>query len=147
MFQHLLVPTDGSELSDRVVHKAVEFSRETGAGITFLFVQPNLESLLFGDAALLHTLAPSLLPDAVKRQTEEIMEKAAKIAEAGGVRHACASVVAEEPYSGIICAAQTRGCDAIFMASHGRRGVQGLLIGSQTLKVLTHSKLPVLVFR
>ena len=82
-----------------------------------------------------------------EKQAQEILSRATKLADAAGVSNAAVSVVSDIPYVSIIEAASNAGCDLIFMSAHGRRGFSGLLLGSETQKVLTHSKIPVLVYR
>lgn len=147
MFRHMLVPTDGSELSDQAVTKAVSLAKETGARITFFFASPDVESSVYGEAALLRTLDPQLLAQALDVRAQEVLERARNSARKAGVASESVCRVADEPYEAIIAAAEESDCDLILMASHGRRGVKGLLLGSQTQKVLTHSKFPVLVYR
>lgn len=147
MFRHLLVPTDGSELSEQAIGKAVSFANEAKARITFFFAVPDMESSVYGEAALVRTLDPQLLDQVLNERAREILTRAEAAAEVAGVPSISACAVAAEPYEAIIAAAARHDCDLILMASHGRRGVKGLLLGSQTQKVLTHSKIPVLVYR
>lgn len=147
MFRHLLVPTDGSELSDQAVRKAVSFAKEARARITFFFATPDAESSVYGEAALLRSLSPELLDKAIGERAQEILARAQSTAQAAGITSESLCAVSDEPYEAIIGAALEHGCDLILMASHGHRGVKGLLLGSQTQKVLTHSKIPVLVYR
>ena len=148
MFRHILVPTDGSELSNQAVQRAISFAKESGAKITFFFARPNTAASIYGETALLRSIDPALLEKTVHQEAKELLAKVESLAKASGVE--CDSVSAAtntEPYEGIINAAKDKGCDLILMASHGHRGIKGLLLGSQTQKVLTHSKLPVLVYR
>lgn len=147
MFRHLLVPTDGSELSAQAVSKAVAFASETKARLTFFFAVPNMDSSLYGEASLMRALDPELLDQRVNEQARSVLGGAEILAKGAGVPSASACAIADEPYEGILAAAIQHGCDMILMASHGRKGVKGLLLGSQTQKVLTHSKIPVLVYR
>lgn len=147
MFRHLLVPTDGSPLSDEAVTRAVSFARETGARITFFFASRDVDASVYGEAALLRSLDPILLNRAMEEEARAILNRCLEAARAAGVSAASATTVADEPFEAIIATALERGCDLILMASHGRRGVKGLLLGSQTQKVLTHSRIPVLVYR
>jgi len=144
MFKHILIPTDGSELALEAVKAGIEFARETGARITFVTV-----TLPFPNSAL-SGFAPQLkgvYEEGTQRMAEERLAKAIELARAAGVPHDTRAMHGTAPYQCIVQAAQEAGCDAIFMASHGRRGVSGLLLGSETQKVLTHSKLPVIVYR
>ena len=151
MFRHLLVPTDGSDLSDCTIRRAVSFARETGATITFLHVLANLamppQASLYGDPVLLDPAVVERFGQAERAYATALLERARGMAEEAGVR--CDTAVGEHPvvYEAIIEAASRHGCDLIFMASHGRRGLAGLLLGSETQRVLTHTDLPVLVFR
>lgn len=147
MFKHFLVPTDGSELSERAVQKAVAMARETGARLTFFFAHPDQESSVYGEAALLRALDPQALQEEMDRRAQGVLTHARDLAESSGVASQSVTAVSDEPYAAIIAAAEAHDCDLILMASHGHRGVKGLLLGSQTQKVLTHSKFPVLVLR
>lgn len=148
VFRHILVPTDGSPLSDVAVKNAVALARDANAQITFFFAEPDeAASLLDSDAALLRTIDPQLLASTINRHIQEVLGKAQAVAEAEGVSSDVSSAVSNEPYEAIIAAAEKNNCDLILMASLGHRGVKSLLLGSQTQKVLVHSKIPVLVYR
>jgi nucleotide-binding universal stress UspA family protein len=145
MYGHLLVPTDGSPLSDYAVEQALAFARALGARVTvFTVIEP------------FHVIA--YLPEQVaetrdaydrhaRQEAEHRLAKAAEKAKAAGVEHATLAISADDPHEAIIAAARDSGCDLIAMASHGRRGVKALVLGSVTAKVLMHSELPVLVYR
>ncbi|MBP9655086.1 MAG: universal stress protein [Rhodocyclaceae bacterium] len=147
MFKHILVPTDGSALSTDTVKKAVEFARETGARITFFYSKPDYPVAFYGEGALIDPTTPEKFAEMAEKQSREILAAAQALAAAAGVGSAVATTTSDVPYEAIIGAATGNGCDLIFMASHGRRGLSGLLLGSETQKVLTHSKVPVLVYR
>lgn len=148
MFTHLLVPTDGSELSDKAVQSSISLAKAAKSKITFFFARPNTAASLYGETALLRTIDPALLNKAVLENANEILAKAESMAKEAGVECNSLSTASNgEPYEGIIAAANDNGCDLILMASHGYRGVKALLIGSQTQKVLTYSTIPVLVYR
>lgn len=147
MFKHILVPTDGSELSADTVSKAVNFARETGAKITFFYAKPDYPVAFYGEGALIDPTTPEKFAAMADKQAQDILSAAQKVAAAAGVPCAGDSSTSDVPYEAIIAAATDKGCDLIFMASHGRRGLSGLLLGSETQKVLTHSKTPVLVYR
>lgn len=147
MFKHILVPTDGSALSESTVARAVSFAKEAGARITFFYAQPDFPMPIYGEGALIDPTTPEQFSKSAAAEAEAILAKAKGAAEAAGVAADCDTTVNEVPYEAIIDAADRHGCDLIFMASHGRRGIAGLLLGSETQKVLTHSKTPVLVFR
>ncbi len=147
MFKHILVPTDGSALSESATSRAVTFARETGARITFFYSQPDFPMPIYGEGALIDPTTPEQFARSAAAEAQSILAKAKAIADADGVVAATDTTVNEVPYQAVIDAADRHGCDLIFMASHGRRGIAGLLLGSETQKVLTHSKTPVLVYR
>jgi nucleotide-binding universal stress UspA family protein len=145
MFKHILLPTDGSELSEAAIQKGIQFAKSINAEVTGFHV--ILPFHVF-------TIQTEMLEDTKKQyeseskvHAEQFLGVIKKAAEKAGVRCDTDYVTSNHPYEMIIQAAEKKGCDLIMMASHGRRGVQGLLIGSETQKVLTHTKIPVLVFR
>ena len=147
MFKHILVPTDGSPLSSDTAKRAVAFARETGAKLTFFFAKPDYPVAFYGEGALIDPTTPDKFAEMAAQQAAEILAVHQAAATAEGVVSATLSSVSDTPYEAIIAAAEEAGADLIFMASHGRRGLSGLLLGSETQKVLTHSKIPVLVYR
>ncbi|MBL8446955.1 MAG: universal stress protein [Zoogloeaceae bacterium] len=147
MFKHLLVPTDGSDLSQNTVLRAASFAKEAGAKITFFYAQPDFPMPIYGEGALIDPTTPEQFAKASAQEAAAILGKAKSVADAAGVLAATDTEVNEVPYEAIIHAAGRHGCDLIFMASHGRRGLASLLLGSETQKVLTHSSIPVLVYR
>lgn len=147
MFKHILVPTDGSELSRATAKRAVSFAKEAGARITVFFAKPEYPIAYFGEGALIDPTTPEKFAELANEQAAEYLGEVERECEALGVPCATTSATSDIPYEAIIEAAENAGCDLIFMASHGRRGISGLLLGSETNKVLTHSKIPVLVYR
>ena len=147
MFKHILVPTDGSELSNETVASAVQFATETKASITFLYVRPDYPVAYFGEGALVDPTTPESFSEMTEKMAQEILDRSSAVAKASGVSCATRSQINDLPYEAIIETATEKGCDLIYMASHGRRGLVGLLLGSETQKVLTHSTIPVLVYR
>jgi nucleotide-binding universal stress UspA family protein len=145
MFKHILLPTDGSPLSEEAMRKGIQFAKTINAKVTGFCVIPKLRYFSYDS-----DIGPEFQKQAEAAVRAEVnknllaIEKAAKEA---GVPCETAQQTSDQPYEAIIEAAQKKECDLIIMASHGRRGVQGLLLGSETQKVLTHSKIPVLVFR
>ncbi len=144
MFKKILLPTDGSELSDKAIAGAMEMAAKLGAavhGITV--VEPYSYSSL-------SEYRPESFDDYEARIDKAARERLARVdaaARAAGVAVSTAVVKSFSPYEAIIDACSKAGCDAIFMASHGRRGLNALLLGSETQKVLTHSTVPVMVYR
>ncbi len=147
MFKHILVPTDGSELSRKTVERAIDFASECGARITFFFAQQDYPMPMYGEGALLVPVSPDQFVEATRAEADRILSESKAYAAGKGVAAETETSVSDVPYEAIISAAKKRGCDMIFMASHGRKGVAGFLLGSETQKVLTHSDIPVLVYR
>lgn len=147
MFKHILVPTDGSELSLQTARRAVTFAREAGARVTAFFAKPEYPVAYFGEGALIDPSTPEQFAQLSDAQAKQFLGEVAKMCSEAGVSCDTASETSDVPYEAIIAAAEKAGCDLIFMASHGRRGFAGFLLGSETNKVLTHSKIPVLVYR
>lgn len=151
MFRHLLVPTDGSDLAEQALRRAVDLARESGARLTVLHVRERLllspQGSLFGDAGGFDPELLERLRQAEQEHAEAVLDRARQLAADAGV--ACTLVLSEQTpiHAAILETAASQGCDLVFMASHGRRGLAGLLLGSETQRVLTHSELPVLVFR
>jgi nucleotide-binding universal stress UspA family protein len=145
MFKHVLIPTDGSSFSESTVKNGIKLAKEMNAKVTGLHVTAPFHVLTADSKALTDTRAE--YESRSKAAAKEVIAAFDKVAKSEGVSCDSAFVAAEHPYEAIISAARDNGCDLILMASHGRRGVQGLLIGSETQKVLTHSKIPVLVYR
>lgn len=145
MFKHLLLPTDGSQLSEAAIQKGVQFAKSINAKVTGFYVMPEFHVFTYR-TEMLEDTKEEFAKDcrAHADQFLAVIEKAAK---AAGVACDTALATSDHTYEAIIKAAEEKSCDLIMMASHGRRGVQGLLLGSETHKVLTHSKIPVLVYR
>ena len=147
MFKHIFIPTDGSELSRATARRAVSFAREAGARVTIFYARPEYPIAYFGEGALIDPTTPEKFAEMTEQQAREYLTEVESWCSEAGVPCATATAVSDIPYEAIIEAAEKSGCDLIFMASHGRRGISGLLLGSETNKVLTHSKIPVLVYR
>jgi nucleotide-binding universal stress UspA family protein len=145
MYKHILIPTDGSELAANAVDHGIAFAKSIGAKITALTTTEPFH-LFSTDPKMLSDTAP-IYKEHATEFAAKTLDAVAKAAKAAGV--ACETVHFEEgfPYEGIIKTANSKGCDLIVMASHGRRGVSAVILGSETVKVLTHSKIPVLVYR
>ncbi|MFC5300719.1 universal stress protein [Azospira restricta] len=147
MFKHILVPTDGSELSQETVRRAVAFAKEAGARITAFYAKPEYPVTYYGEGALIDPTTPEKFAELADTQAQQVLGFVEQACAAAGVDCAKLALTSDIPYEAIIQAAEQSGCDLIFMASHGRRGISGLLLGSETNKVLTHSQIPVLVYR
>lgn len=147
MFKHILVPTDGSERSSACVERAISFAREAGAHITFFCAEQPFPTMYYGMGAIIDPHTPARFREEGDSVANDILDSAIALARAGGVESTKLTLNSAEPYAAIIEAADKNACDLIFMASHGRRGISALLLGSETQKVLAYSKIPVLVHR
>jgi nucleotide-binding universal stress UspA family protein len=147
VFKHILIPCDGSELSNRVVDKAIEFAGEINARVTGFYAQPEYSVPYYEGGIPIDAMTPESFTTLTESQAKSILDAFAGKAGAANVVHEVYTAVNDSPFEAIIDAANAKGCDLIFMASHGRRGIAGLLMGSETHKVLTHTTIPVLVYR
>jgi nucleotide-binding universal stress UspA family protein len=146
MFKNILIPTDGSEQSQRAVQYGIDIARLHGSRITGIHVIPDYHLLIAYEGAF----------DPVTEERIEEEAKARADTYLGFVRNACAECgihcttlceTSDHPYDAILRAAESNACDLIVMTSHGRKGLAAVLLGSETRKVLTHAKVPVLVVR
>ena len=145
MFKHILIPTDGSVTADKAVKAGIAFAKETGAKVTGYFGLEDINLYHVGRHA---TKAMTVEFERRGREAaDECLAKMGKSAAAAGVKFEALVTKCDEPHEGIIEAAKAQKCDIIFMASHGRRGMTGVILGSVANRVLTHSKIPVLIFR
>lgn len=133
MYKHILIPTDGSQVARDAIPRAVALAKVLGAKVTGITV--TVPSEVFADTT-------RMLADA-----EKYLGEVRDAASAAGVSCSIIRAEHEQPYQAIIDAAKNNGCDLIVMASHGRHGVSALVLGSETVKVLTHCTVPVLVYR
>jgi nucleotide-binding universal stress UspA family protein len=146
MFKNILLPTDGSSLSEQAIKSGVAFAKEIRAKVTGFYAQPHFYHLVFEDWPT-NVLSQEQYERIADEQAKKYLAVIERTAKAAGVPCECLSVTSEAPSEAVVKTAQDKGCDLIFMASHGRRGIRGLLLGSETTKVLTHCKIPVLVYR
>jgi nucleotide-binding universal stress UspA family protein len=145
MYKRILIPTDGSEASQRAILAAVDFARETGAEVVGLTVTPEFH-VLSTDSQMLED-TPEQFAAASASRAARLLADIENAARDAGVACRTEHAVEDDPWAAIVAAAERLGCDLIAMASHGRHGLKGLLLGSETQKVLVHSTLPVLVHR
>jgi nucleotide-binding universal stress UspA family protein len=145
MYKNILIPTDGSELAGKAVQHGLTLAKTIGAKVTTVTVSKPFR---------VFTLEMGMVEDTSADYKKRIQENGAKIlgavaaeAKTAGVASETVQVEHEHPYQAIIDTAKMKGCDLIVMASHGRRGIAAFVLGSETVKVLTHSKIPVLVHR
>ena len=149
MFKHILVPTDGSALSDRAVEAAIKLAKLAGARITaFHAVEPYpLQGAYAAEASGVPELRPEVFAQRNEEYAKRVLDAVAGAAVAANVQCATDYVTSRSAFEAIVEKARKENCDLIVMASHGRRGLEGFLLGSETQKVLTHSSIPVLVYR
>ena len=145
MFKNILIASDGSELAAKAVGQGIVFAKEIGAKITAVTVTEPFNALSLAPRELEYT--PIEYKNYAEAYAEEVLSTVSAKANSAGVACDVLHVEQEQVYQAIIDAAEARRCDLIVMASHGRRGVSAVVLGSQTVKVLTHSKIPVLVYR
>ena len=145
MYRNILIPTDGSELAGKAVEHGIVLAKRIGASTTALTVLPPFH-MFTTDAQMLED-TPAQYKTRMQAHAEKTLSSVAQAAQAAGVTCEIVHVEHEHPYRAIIDTAGSKGCDLIVMASHGRHGISALVLGSETVKVLTHSKLPVLVHR
>jgi nucleotide-binding universal stress UspA family protein len=145
MFKHILLPTDGSPLSEAAVEKGIDFAKSIDARITGLCVLPK-EYPSYYEAEIPGGFMDKAAAEC-KANAKVHLAALTRVAQNEGVTCDVVMETSDQPYEAIVNLAEQKGCDLIMMASHGRRGVGALLLGSETQKVLTHSKIPVLVYR
>ena len=145
MYTNILIATDGSELAGKAVEHGVALAKRIGAKATALTVLPPFHTLTTDTQMIEDT--PARFKARMQENAGKTLAAVAVAAQAAGVACATVQVEHEHPYRAIIDTAQSKGCDLIVMASHGRRGISALVLGSETVKVLTHCKIPVLVHR
>lgn len=147
MFKHILVPTDGSEFSQAATRQAVSFAKGVGARITALYVKPSHPVHYFVEGVEFNLPSPSRYDELDEQEAQRILGFVDGLCQEAGVECKKQTLTSDVVHDAIIDVASKGGCDLICMASHGRRGFSALLLGSETTKVLTHSKIPVLVLR
>ena len=147
MFKHILIPTDGSEVSRKAVVAGIGLAKAVGAKVTAFYAAPSATPIVYKHFLPVGYMTPQKHAQAIKRAAAHYLEAAAKAAAAAGVACDTISQTSDFPADAILAAAAKRKCDLIYMASHGYRGVKAVLLGSETQKVLAHAKIPVLVHR
>lgn len=145
MYKKILIPTDGSELAEKAVQHGITLAKEIGAKITVLTVSAPFHTFTF-ETRMVEDTADEYKKRA-KAYAAKTLDAVATMAKGTGVACNTIHIEHQHPYQAIIDTARSNGCDLIVMASHGRRGVSAIVLGSETVKVLTHSKIPVLVYR
>ena len=145
MFKHLLICTDGSSLGNKAAKAGIELAQALGARVTAYHAieQP----LIYDEGYMMDQRMIESIEEGARAAGQKRVDAIGKMAKAAGVPFASVVTKASTAYEGIINAAKRRKCDVIFMASHGRRGLSKLMMGSVTQKVLAHSRIPVVVYR
>ena len=145
MFKHVLVATDGSPLSEKAALGAVQLAKSMSAKLTAVTASTPFH--VFATDAVMLTDTEEVYKEECERRAEKCLRVIKTAAASSGLSFEGIHVFHDHPYAAIIETASSRGCDVICMASHGRRGITALVLGSETMKVLTHSKVPVVVWR
>jgi nucleotide-binding universal stress UspA family protein len=143
MYTNILIPTDGSELAGKALQHGVALAKRIGAKVTVLTVLPPFHTITTDTQMIEDT--PAQYKVRMQKHAEKILGAVAT--QAAGVACETIQVENEHPYQAIIDTAGSKGCDLIVMASHGRHGLSAIVLGSETVKLLTHCKIPVLVHR
>ena len=146
MFRNILFPTDGSQLSEDAARSVVALAREGRARVLALYVKPDYPQH-YADAGIVVDSTAGRFAELVDEEAQEILDYVYLLFDEAGVECKTLAHAHDAVYKAIVEVAEQNGCDLIFMASHGRRGIDALLLGSETNKVLAHSKIPVLVYR
>jgi nucleotide-binding universal stress UspA family protein len=145
MYTNILIPTDGSELAGKAVKYGIALAKRIGAKVTVLTVLQPFHTFTTNTQMIEDT--PAQYKTRMQQHAEKSLGAVAAAAQAAGVACETVQVEHEHPYQAIIDIAGLKGCDLIVMASHGRHGLSAIVLGSETVKVLTHCKIPVLVHR
>jgi nucleotide-binding universal stress UspA family protein len=147
VYKHILVATDGSKLSSRAVAQAIDLAQALGAKLTAFYASPDYPMPAYADGVVYEPVSRKEYAALCKKEADKILNPVRMKAESAGLEFTAMHAISPSPWEAILAAARKQKSEAIVMASHGRRGVSALLLGSETQKVLTHSKLPVIVVR
>jgi nucleotide-binding universal stress UspA family protein len=147
MYRNILVSTDGSRLSTKAVVHAIGLARSLGAKLTAFYASPDYPMPAYAEGVVYEPISPREYELLCNKEAETIFKKIEVKASASRVKLTTVHSISSTPWEAILAAAKKNRADAIVMASHGRTGVSALLLGSETQKVLTHSRLPVIVVR
>jgi len=146
MFTNILVPTDGSDQSQRAVRTGVDLAKLHQAKVTGIHVIPDYHLLIAYEGAF-DPVTEERIEEEARERAERYLDFVRKTAQTAGVPCDTVCETSDHPYDAILKTAEARGCDLILMTSHGRKGLAAVLLGSETRKVLTHTRVPVLVVR
>lgn len=147
MYKNILLATDGSKLSGKAVTHGLELAKAVGAKVTAFYAAPDYPMPAYADGVVYEPVSRKEYAKLAAQDAEKVLEEVVAAATKAEVECKSTYAIAAAPWEAILDAAKKNKCDAIVMASHGRRGISAVLLGSETQKVLTHSKLPVIVVR
>ncbi len=146
MFKHILIPTDGSELSQKAIRTGVELARFHGARVTGIHAIPDYHLMIAYEGAF-DPVTEERIEKEARSRAEAYLEFIQKTCREAGVPCETVCETSDHPYEAIVKTADTQNCDLILLHSHGRKGLAAILLGSETRKVLTYAKIPVMVVR
>ena len=146
MFKNILIPTDGSEQSQRAVKAGIELAKIHGGRVTGIHVIPDYHLLIAYEGAF-DPVTEERIEEEAKARADTYLGQIRDAASAAGVQCSTVCETSDHPYDAILRTCEANGCDLILMTSHGRKGLAAVLLGSETRKVLTHAKVPVLIVR
>ena len=147
MYRKILITTDGSAVSQHTACAGVKFAQQLGAEVLALFVAPEYQYPVYVEIIPPSYPSEEEYAAQMRRMGEEYMGKITRSCASANLAHQCLTAFSDSAALKIVEVAEQQGCDLIFMASHGRKGLSALLLGSETTKVLTHTKVPVLIYR
>lgn len=147
MYKHILIPTDGSRLSNKAAKHGIQLAKALGARVTGLFAAPTATPIIYRHALPVGFIQPAAHARMIEHTAKRVLAVIATAAKRARVPCECEQVVNDFPADAILALAKRKRCDLIVMGSHGQHGIKGILLGSETHKVLTRSGLPVLVCR
>ena len=147
MFKNILIPTDGSPLSQKAVVQGVALAKSVGAKVTAFFAAPPATPIVYRDHLPVGYATPGEREEMIRKTAAKYLGFVERAAKKAGISCECAHVTSDYPEEGIVKVAQKKKCDLIVMATHGQGGLRGMFIGSVTQKVLNQAKIPVMVFR
>jgi nucleotide-binding universal stress UspA family protein len=147
MFKNILIPTDGSPLSQKAVVQGVALAKSVGAKVTAFFAAPPATPIVYRDHLPVGYATPGEREEMIRKTADKYLGFVERAAKKAGISCESVHVTSDYPEEGIVKVAQKKKCDLIVMATHGQGGLRGMFIGSVTQKVLNQAKIPVMVFR
>lgn len=147
MFKNILIPTDGSPLSQKAVVQGVALAKSVGAKVTAFFAAPPATPIVYRDYLPVGYATPGEHEEMIRKTAAKYLGFVERAAKKAGISCESVHVTSDYPEEGILKVAQKKKCDLIVMATHGQGGLRGMFIGSVTQKVLNQAKIPVMVFR